>query len=80
MIWQYAMGDHLSRPLSGFFCRLKQKAYVLRRLFPRKTFRGGQQHSHMGVMSAGMHDSVMPGRLCRAAFFLPGQRVHVCPQ
>ena len=42
---------------------------------------GTQQHGHMPIVTAGMHDARCPGAIVQMfIFFMDGQGIHICPQ
>ena len=69
--------NHLHRTCDAFFCWLEQETDILGQFLCFQFFRCRQQHGHMGIVAAGMHDSGISGGIRNTRFLRYRKGIHI---
>ena len=72
--------NHLHRTGHTLFRRLEQKTDILGQYFFPQFLRCCQQHSHVGIMTAGMHNAGILGSIGHSCFLHHRKGIHIRPQ
>ncbi len=78
---QYTFVDHGQRPIPFFFSRLEDQSYGRRQVFlSGEQCCGAEQHRHVSIVPAGVHDAAVHRGEFQAGFFLNGERIRIGPE